>query len=188
MSRGKAWTVLMPMCERMGTFSVLAGDFPKSPTATVVGETLRMPRPPSWRMLVGVTKWEPFEVVHAAEIASLEVVGQVSGKSFGGAAAAGVAGGLLLGGVGAVAGLLAGGNRDAVTFQLTLLDGRRVLGSAKSAVYQEIMAAEFDCRGQTPPPRVEARPLTRAGLALRVGLVAALLIGVYVGVSILFEM
>ncbi len=172
----------------MGTFTVLAGDFPKSPLATVVGSTLRMPRPPSWKMRLGLTKWEPFEVVHAAEFAALEVVGQVSGKSFGGAAVAGIAGGLLLGGVGAVAGVLAGGNQDAVTFDLKLRDGRRVLGSANPIVYQEIVAAEFDCRGKEPPPKVEARPLTGAGIAVRVGVVAAVLVGVYVSVSMLFEL
>lgn len=172
----------------MGTFTVLAGDFPKSPLAAVAGNTLRMPQPPSWKMRLGVARWEPFEVVHAAEFASLEVVGQMSGKSFGGAAVAGIAGGLLLGGVGAVAGVLAGGNQDAVTFQLTLRDGRRVLGSAKPVVYQEIVAAEFDCRGQEPPPKVAARPLTRAGIAVRIGVVTAVLVGVYVGVSLLFEL
>lgn len=171
----------------MGTFTVLAGDFPKSPLATVAGTTLRMPRPPSWKMRLGVERWEPFEVVHAAEFASLEVVGQVSGKSFGGAAAAGIAGGLLLGPVGLLAGALAGGNQDAVTFELKLRDGRRVLGSAKPVVYQEIVAAEFEGRGQEPPPKVAARPLTGAGIAVRVGVVAAVLVGVYVGVSMLFD-
>ncbi len=172
----------------MGVFSILAGDFPKSALATVTGNALRMPRSPSGQMLVGVARWDPFEVVHAAEFASLEVVGQVTGKSFGGAMAAGIAGGLLLGGVGAVAGLLAGGNQDAVTFELKLRDGRRVLGSAKPAVYREIVAAEFQCRGQVPPPKVEPRPLTRAGIALRVGLVAALFVGAYVGTLMMFEL
>ena len=78
------------------------------------------------------------------------------------------------------------GNKDAVTFQLTLRDGRKVLGSAKPTAFQEIQTAEFTCRGQEPPPRVEARPpepLTGRGIAVRVGLVALFLGGVYVGAS-----
>ena len=175
----------------MATFAILAGDFGKTPSPTIAGQTLRLPKPPhavSWKMLFGVTKWEPVESIHAAEIASLEVVGQASGKSFGGAAAAGIAGDLLLGGIGAVAGVLAGGNKDAVTFQLTLRDGRALLGSAKPTAFQKIQAVEFACRGQEPPPKVEIgppKPVTGKGIAVRVGLVALLLAGVYVGMTIL---
>jgi len=171
----------------MSTFAVLAGDFPKSPAPQIAGHTLRLPRPAGSPMR-SLSIDSPYEVVHAAEITSLEIVSQASGKSFGGAAAAGIAGGLLLGGVGAIAGVLAGGNKDAVTFQITLRDGRKVLGSAKPTVFQEIQTAEFACRGQEPPPRVEARPpkpLTRRGIAVRVGLVALLLGGVYLGMSVL---
>jgi len=155
----------------MDTFTVLAGDFRKG-SATLAGRTLRLP---------------PSESVHAAEIASLEAVGQASGKSFGGSAAAGLAGGLLLGPVGLVAGALAGGNKNAVTFQLTLRDGRRVLGSAKPAAFQALQAAEFECRGMEPPPKIEPRPLTGRGIALRVGLVALLLAGTYVGMTYFAE-
>lgn len=170
---------------RMATFTILAGDFGKSPAPTIAGQTLRLPKPPGTGMR-SLRVESPYESIHASEITSLEVVAQATGKSFGGAAAAGIVGGLLLGGVGAVAGVLAGGNKDSVTFQLTLRDGRKVIASAKPTAFQEIQTAEFTCRGQEPPPRVEARPpapLTRRGIAVRVGLVALLLGGVYVGVS-----
>lgn len=130
----------------MATFTVLAGDFPKFgptvPFPLVEGSTLLLPRAPRklWKVLELAS---PPEEIHVSQIASLEVVGQASGKSFGGAAFAGLAGGLLLGPVGLVAGALAGGNQDAVTFQLTLRDGRRLLGSAKSVAFQELQAAAF---------------------------------------------
>lgn len=173
----------------MATFTVLAGDFPKTPAPLIAGHTLQLPRP-AGSTTRSFRVGSPYESVHAAEIASLEVVGQASGKSFGGAAAAGIAGGLVLGPVGLLAGALAGGNRDAVTFQLTLRDGRRVLGSAKPAAFQVLQAAEFTCRGMEPPPRVEARPpepLTWRGVAVRVGLVALLLGGVYAGMTYFAE-
>jgi hypothetical protein len=170
----------------MATFTVLAGDFPKAPTPLIAGHTIQLPHPAGSTMR-SFRAGSPYESVHAAEIASLEVVGQATGKSFGGAAVAGIAGGLVLGPVGLLAGALAGGNRDAVTFQLTLRDGRRVLGSAKPAAFQALQAAEFECRGQEPPPRVEAKPpepLTWKGIAVRVGVVALLLGGVYVGMTV----
>lgn len=109
---------------------------------------------------------------------------QASGKSFGGAAAAGIAGGQLLGGVGAVAGVLAGGDKDVVTLQMTLHDGRKLIGSAKPTVFHEIQTAEFMCRGQEPPPpKVVARPTTGKGIAVRVGFAALLLGGAYFGMS-----
>jgi len=171
----------------MATFTILAGDFGKTPSPILAGQTLRLPKPPGTGMR-SLRVENPHESIHASEIASLEVVAQASGKSFGGAAAAGIAGGLLLGGVGALAGVLAGGNKDSVTFQLTFRDGRKLIGSAKPTAFQAIQTAEFTCRGQEPPPRVEARPpepLTRKGIAVRAGLVALLLGGVYIGMSVL---
>jgi hypothetical protein len=130
----------------MGTFTVLAGDFPKFgptvPHPSIEGATLLLPRP-SRKLLKVLEVASPREEVPASEVASLEVVGQVSGKSFGGAAVAGLAGGLVLGPVGLVAGALAGGSKDAVSFELTLRDGRRLLGSAKSTAFQELQAALF---------------------------------------------
>lgn len=130
----------------MAVFTVLAGDFPTHsqtvPMPAVEGSRLILPRPSRklWKIL---ELGSPREELPVSEIASLQVVGQVSGKSFGGAAAAGIVGGLLLGGVGAVAGVLAGGNKNAVTFELTLRDGRRLLGSATPAAFQDIQAAAF---------------------------------------------
>jgi hypothetical protein len=168
----------------MATFTVLAGDFPKTPAPVVASPFLLLPR----RLGRVLSMESMHEKIHASEIASLEVVGQATGKSFGGSAAAGLAGGLLLGPVGLVAGALAGGNKDAVTFQLTLRDGRRVLGSAKPTAFQALQAAEFDCRGMEPPPRKpEPPPQTGRGIARRLGLVALLLLGVYVGMTIFSE-
>jgi hypothetical protein len=130
----------------MATFTVLAGDFPRYgptiPFPSVEGATLLLPRAPR-KLLKVLEVASPREEVPASEVASLAVVGQATGKSFGGAAVAGLAGGLPLGPLGLVAGALAGGNQDAVTFELTLRDDRRLLGSAKPAAFQELQAAMF---------------------------------------------
>lgn len=76
--------------------------------------------------------------VEACEIASEESV-----KRIGGTVGWGVTGAVLLGPVGLLAGLLAGGRGKDVTFVLAFKDGKRALCTAKSKHYQEIQAALF---------------------------------------------
>ena len=127
----------------IGSFTVLAGDFDTKPNACRIdGQHLVFPKPPAPARTLRI-QWCSTEKVPTAEIVSLEAVGHESGKSFGGAAAAALAGGLLLGGIGVLAGGLAGGNRDAVTFKLGLRDGRALMGTAKPNVFQMLQAAAF---------------------------------------------
>ena len=117
-----------------GTFNVLAGDF-----AVVNGATQFA----GGYLYMKVAGKFCREKSPASEILSIEVASQDSAKSFGGAAVAGLAGGLLLGPVGLLAGVMAGGNRSVVTFTLTLRDGRRGLCSADGGTYQQLQAATF---------------------------------------------
>ena len=76
-------------------------------------------------------------------IQSLQVASEESSKGFGGAAVAGLAGGLLLGPAGLVAGAMAGGNKKSVTFELRLQDGRGLLGECDPQTYKLLQAAAF---------------------------------------------
>ena len=78
------------------------------------------------------------EDVEACEVASEESV-----KRLGGTVGWGVAGAALLGPVGLLAGLLAGGRGKDVTFILKFSDGNKALCTAKSKYFQEIQAALF---------------------------------------------
>jgi hypothetical protein len=127
----------------VGRFTVLAGDFDTTPNSCRIdGQHLVFPKPRAAARTLRI-QWKSTERVPTSEIIALEIINQETGKSFGGAAAAAIAGGLLLGGIGALAGGLAGGNRNAVTFKLGLRDGRALLGTAKPNVFQMLQAAAF---------------------------------------------
>ena len=64
----------------MGTFTILAGDFGKSPVPTIAGQTFQLPKPPGSGMR-SLPVDTPYESIHASEIASLEVVSQASGNN-----------------------------------------------------------------------------------------------------------
>lgn len=76
--------------------------------------------------------------VEACEHASEESV-----KRIGGTVGWGAVGGALLGPVGLLAGLLAGGKGNDVTFIISFNDGKKALCSAKSKHYKELQAALF---------------------------------------------
>lgn len=73
----------------------------------------------------------------------VEQIGAENSKSFGGAAAAGVAGGLLLGPAGLLAGALVGGNKNLVSFTVEIDDGRRTVGQAHPSLFAKIIADGF---------------------------------------------
>jgi len=126
-----------------GSFTVLAGNFDTKPNACrIEGNYLVFPKPSEPARTLRI-QWKKTEKVPTSEIVALEQIGQDSGKSFVGSAAGAIAGGLLLGGIGIVAGGLAGGNRNAVTFRLALRDGREFMGTAKANVFQMLQAAAF---------------------------------------------
>lgn len=87
--------------------------------------------------------WPRVEKVRAADIVELEPASEENVKRLGGTVGWGIVGGVLLGPVGLLAGLLAGGNGKRVTFVARFKDGRKMLASADPKTYRELMAAVF---------------------------------------------
>ena len=76
-------------------------------------------------------------------IEKVELITEENQKKFLGAAGLGLAGGLLLGPVGAIAGLLAGGRSKEVCFACYLKDGRKFLAKGDTKIYQAVLAQAF---------------------------------------------
>jgi len=83
------------------------------------------------------------EEIGIAEVASADIVTQANEASIAGKLGWGGAGGLLLGPVGLLAGLLAGGNRNMSLMAVTFADGRKVLLAGKSKELQPLLGACF---------------------------------------------
>lgn len=118
----------------MSKIKLLAGSFGTG-TATLAGRAITVPRPD-----LGVFKSEQ---VHFPMIASVEVATEESVKRVGGTIGWGVAGAALLGPVGLLAGLLAGGRGKDVTFVAEMKDGRRFMGTTDAGTFKKLAAAAF---------------------------------------------
>lgn len=77
------------------------------------------------------------------DIESVELVTEENKKKFMGSAGWGVIGGLALGPVGALAGILVGGNKKEVCFAVTCKNGNKFLAKADPKLYQQFVAASF---------------------------------------------
>jgi hypothetical protein len=117
-------------------FTVLSGDFSHRQDVHHVSRAVLR--------LKGKSFFSGFEEVPTSRIASIQVVNENSGKSFAGSAIAGVGGALLLGGIGAIAGVLSGGNSKTTTFVLALRDGRQVLCRAQSKAFEILQTVAFE--------------------------------------------
>ncbi|MEX2475048.1 hypothetical protein [Marinobacter sp.] len=83
------------------------------------------------------------ENVQLADIETLELATEESVKKLGGTVGWGAVGGLLLGPVGLLAGLVAGGRKKEVTFIAKFKDGRKVLATTDNKTYTQMQAAVF---------------------------------------------
>lgn len=120
---------------------VLAGDWKEGPAGlatTMTGKMKRLVLPKGWLL---------HERIRPDQIASVEIVTQENQSSILGKAAWGAAGAALLGGVGLLAGVLGGGNKNVMTAMLRLADGRSALISGKSKEIQVLQAAAFNTNG-----------------------------------------
>lgn len=117
-------------------FKIHAGDFGDNNQGVFRphDKTFHMPKDGAMFRKV---KYSPADV-EACEVASEESV-----KRLGGTVGWGVAGSVLLGPVGLLAGLLAGGRGKDVTFVIKFRDGKKALCTAKSKHYREIQSALF---------------------------------------------
>ncbi|HXH03441.1 MAG TPA: hypothetical protein VNN09_08985 [Candidatus Competibacteraceae bacterium] len=117
----------------LGTIEVHAGDFVKGNHGQFVGGEFLLKVPGKFLR----------EKTPAAAVEEIEVATEASAKKFAGTVGWGVAGGLLLGLVGLLAGLLAGGRKKMVIFVCKFQDGRKFLGSTNLKTWAAIMAARF---------------------------------------------
>ena len=78
---------------------------------------------------------------------TVEPATEESVKRLGGTLGWGVAGGLLLGPVGLLAGLLAGGRHKEITFICVFQDGKKIVATADNKTYVKLLA------GAHSPPR-----------------------------------
>lgn len=118
----------------MGKIKVHAGDFQKSGNNSFGFGSFTL-----------FTDTHPFmgETISAKQLESVEIASEASVKKIGGTVGWGVAGGVLLGPVGLLAGLLAGGRKKEVTFVAKFKDGRKLLASTDQKTYTKIQAAIF---------------------------------------------
>ena len=84
---------------------------------------------------------EVIKLVHDVE--RVEVLTEEKVKKLAGTAGWGVAGAVLLGPLGAVGGLLLGGNKKEVAFAGYLNDGRKFMATTDGKTWQKIQAARF---------------------------------------------
>jgi len=86
-----------------------------------------------WSQLVG-------DRVDPASVVALDVASEDSVKKIGGSLGWGVAGGVLMGPLGLIAGAILGGNRKDVTFIAELSEGRKFMATTDSKTYTELQA------------------------------------------------
>lgn len=116
----------------MAKIVVHAGDFPKGKGSFGFG-AFALPKENSWQ----------FEGIAQQQLSSVEIATEDSVKRVGGTVGWGLAGAALLGPVGLLAGLLAGGRGKDVTFVATFKDGRRMLATTDSKTFTKIQALVF---------------------------------------------
>jgi len=116
-----------------GRFTVHAGDFRKGNEHQFLRGKLLMKKPSGF-----FRETVPLDDIEAVEVASEEAV-----KRLGGTIGWGVAGAVLLGPLGLLAGLLAGGRGKDVTFICKLKDGRKFLATGSSKMFINLQASTF---------------------------------------------
>ncbi len=118
----------------MGNIQVQAGDFLKNDGSTFMLGTFLLYTEQSGRK---------GETISATEIEFVEVATEENVKKIGGTVGWGVAGAVLLGPAGMLAGLLLGGRKKKVTFIVKFKDGRKLLATTPGKTFAKIQAASF---------------------------------------------
>ena len=83
------------------------------------------------------------EAIPASDLESIDIATEESVKKIGGTAGWGVAGAVLLGPVGLLAGILLGGKKKEVTFVAKFKDGRKFMGTTDNKTFTKLQAAAF---------------------------------------------
>lgn len=87
--------------------------------------------------------WKGETYSFARDVESVELLDEEKVKKLAGTAIWGVAGAALLGPLGAIGGMLLGGNKKEVAFVCYLKDGQKFMATSDGATWKKIMAATF---------------------------------------------
>lgn len=87
--------------------------------------------------------WKPQSVDLKHDAESVELMTEEKVKKLAGTAGWGAAGMVLLGPLGAIGGILLGGNKKEVAFVCHLKDGRKFMATTDGKTWQKITAARF---------------------------------------------
>lgn len=87
--------------------------------------------------------WKGETVDFKKQVASMDLLTEEKVKKLAGTAGWGLAGGALLGPLGALGGVLLGGNKKEVAFACYLKDGRKFMATTSNKTWQSILAAKF---------------------------------------------
>lgn len=112
----------------MANIKILAGDFLQGDGEYRAG-TITLVTP--------LFPWPGISFKHN-DIKSVEMASQASSKKIDGAIGYGLAGALVLGPVGAAAGVMLAGEEKEITFLTTFKDGRKILAAADDRTYQKL--------------------------------------------------
>lgn len=118
----------------MASINIHAGDFPKG-SAKLMFSTITFP----WQAGDGILG----KTVQLSELDEIDKASEESVKRLGGTVGWGVVGAALLGPVGLLAGLLAGGKGTDVTFVAKLKDGRKFLATTDAKTFTKLQASLF---------------------------------------------
>ena len=83
------------------------------------------------------------ESIMTTELETVELASEENVKRIGGTVGWGIAGGVVLGPVGLLAGLLLGGKKKEVTFVAKFKDGRKLLATTDNKTFTKLQAATF---------------------------------------------
>lgn len=111
-----------------GTIEIHAGDFKHDKSSQFLSDAFLMKKPDKFLR----------EKILPSEIETLEEANEENTVSIGGAAGWGLAGTVLLGPVGLLAGLVLGGKGKNVTFVCKFKDGRKFLGTTTAKTFNKI--------------------------------------------------
>jgi hypothetical protein len=127
-----------------GTIKVLAGDFTKTDRHQYSNGLLLME---SGNNTFGLI--DRREKISIYKLSELEVASEETVKKIAGTVGWGIAGGVILGPAGLLAGLLLGGKKKEVTFVAKFNDNRKMLATTDSKTFSQLQAAHWEQKNPT---------------------------------------
>jgi len=116
---------------------VVAGDLPAGDWSVTVNPELGY-----FILVSSSTPDHPFKgESHTLHVANVEQVTEEKVKKLSGTAGWGLAGAALLGPLGAIGGMLIGGNKTEISFLCQTKEGKKFLGLTEAKIYQNLVAS-----------------------------------------------